>query len=274
MREKFEIIEDENSDCGTTTLTKEQFRDFITFLNIIRYDFIDLWINNGVFRARSNDHTCVVESGFSYFENFTFFIANIPLIIKVLSALDKNTGISITVDETDVIFDDGYQSINIKKARYDFADNPFVQDQEMKEIFYDNIDNQKPLIFETLPKAVVSNICKMAQDLNTESICVKHNKGDLNKGNLYVSDKTGNSSESSVKFCTYSYKLKETFLNPMKHNYYFTLNSHPFVFNKSDMTINGYLSNNHDMIMTIYTVVVGKLLINIYGRSPYRESDD
>jgi hypothetical protein len=274
MKDKFEIIEDENLYCGTTTLTKEQFRDFITFLNIIRNDFIDLWINNGVFRARSNDHTCVVESGFSYFENITFFIANIPLIIKVLSALDKNTEINITVDETDILFDDGDQSISIKKASHDFADNPFVQDKEMEEIFYENIDNQKPLICETLPKAVVSNINKMAQDLNTESICVRHNKGDLNKGNLYVGDKMGNSSESSVNFCTYSYKLKETFLNPMKHNYYFTLNSHPFVFNKSDMIINCYLSNSHDIIMTIYTVVVGKLLINIYGRSPYRESDE
>jgi len=209
-----------------------------------------------------------------YFENFTFFIANIPLIIKALSALDKNTEINIAVDETDVIFDDGYQSISIKKASHDFADNPFVQYQEIKENFYDNIDKQKPLIFETLPKAVVSNIKKMAQDLNTESICVKHNEGDLSKGYLYIYDKNGNFYKSSSNFCTYSYKLKEPFRHSMKHDYYFTLNSNPFVFNKSDMTINCYLSNSHDLIMTIYSVVVGKLLINIYGRSHYRKSDD
>ena len=266
MKSKFEISENENSDCGTTTLTKEQFRDFALFLNIVRDDFIDFWINNGEFRARTNNHTCVVETGFTYFENLTFLIADIKHVIRTLSVLDKTVTINVTVDETAVIFNDGYQNINIKKAPYEYADNPFVSEQEMKEIFYENIDTKKPLISETFPGAIVSNIKKMADELNTTSIFVKHNEEDLNKGNVYISDQAGITSASSSKFCEYSYNLKKSFLNPIKHNYYFELNIHPFVYNKSDMTINCYLSKSQDLVLTIYTVVVGKLLINIYGR--------
>jgi hypothetical protein len=144
----------------------------------------------------------------------------------------------------------------------------------LEYLFYKGIYKKKQLIDETLPRAIVSNIYKMADDLNTLPVSVKHEKGNLLKGYISVANQSS-SNESSDQFSReYSIRLKRAFKRPMEMDHYFVLNIRPFIFSKHDMNISCFISKDGRMIMTIYTVMVRNLLINIYSRTAYIKSDE
>jgi hypothetical protein len=255
----------ESSLHREVVLSAEQFREFYTFLNIIKPHFEDLCIVDGLFRSRSNDRSSIVETGFSYFENLNFCIAEIKLLVKMLSTLDKKDEITITIDDDNIIFTDSYQSVKIEKLQVEFADNEFAIDETMNQIFYENIDRENLLIKETQPKAVVCNINRMTRDLNAHSISVKHKKENPNKGYLFISNQTGYNNAPTVR--EYVIELKNDFIIPMKQNHSFTLVTLPFIFNKAEMTFNYYVDMDRPIIYSIYNTSVHGLSVNIYGRS-------
>jgi 2-hydroxy-3-keto-5-methylthiopentenyl-1-phosphate phosphatase len=140
-----------------------------------------------VFRTRSNDRNTVVETVFSYFRNIDLQIADISLLVKMISTFDKKTDITITISDNNVIFTDGYQRTKVAKLNNEFIDNKYISDEEMNKIFLENFDIDKPFIKETLPKAVVCNINKITRELKTNMISIKHVEGDISKGYLYIS---------------------------------------------------------------------------------------
>jgi hypothetical protein len=276
MNKQLEIekLNDQQTDYFETVLSKEQFREFYDFLNLIRLEFNDFWIKNGEFRARSNDRFIIVETGFSYFTNTDYCICGLNELVKLLSRLDKKSKIKVTIEENYIFFNDNYQNIKIGKGNPDFIDNKFVSDKEMEEVFYKGIDKQKQLIDETLPRAIVSNIYKMADDLNTLTISVNHEKGNLLKGYICVANQSSRNESSNPSAREYSIRFRRAFMRPMEMDHYFVLNIRPFIFSKHDMNISCFISKDGRMIMTIYTVMVRNLLINIYCRGAYMKCDE
>ena len=242
-----------------TVLSKEQFKELYTFLNIIKPHFEDLCIVNGKFRTRSNDSTCIVETKFSYFKGININIANIKMLVKMLYTLNKKAAITIAIEDTKVTFTDGCQSVQIMKAIPDFIDNKFMTDEEMKELLDNNIEGNNLFIKETLPKSVVCNINKITGDLGTSSISVKHTQDDLNNGYFYISNQSRDRE--------YTIKLKEAFITPMKKDHFFKMTSLPFIFNKADMTLCYYIQSNTSIITTIYSTTVDGLLIYMFARA-------
>ena len=144
-----------HQDSSKTIRTKaeisaKEFNDFYSFLNIIKSDFNDFCLVDGGFRARSNDLTCVVETGFSFFNGMHFNVVNCKLFIKMISALEKNTTITVEVTESGVTFSDHYQSIEMPSSLPEYIDNKYVTDEEMEKIFIENMDSEKLLIVETI----------------------------------------------------------------------------------------------------------------------------
>jgi len=52
-----------------TVLSKEQFKEFNTFMTIIKPYFEDFFIQDGIFRMRSDDSAIIVETEFDCFKN-------------------------------------------------------------------------------------------------------------------------------------------------------------------------------------------------------------
>ena len=276
MKKQLEIekLNDQQSDYFETVLSKEQFREFYDFLNIIKSEFTDFCIRNGDFRARNNDRSIIVETGFSYFANIDYCIGDVNELVKLLSRLDKKSKITFVMEENNIFFNDNYQDIKIGKGDPNYIDNEFVPEEEMEEVFYKSIDKQKQLVDETLPRAIVSNIYKMADDLNTSTISVKHEKGNLLKGYIYVANQSSRHGSSGPPTREYSIRLKRAFMRPMEMDHYFVLSTRPFIFSKRDMNINCFISKDGRMIITIFMVMVRNLLINIYSRTAYLECDE
>jgi hypothetical protein len=276
MNKKLEIekLNDQQPDYFETVLSKEQFGELYDFLNIIKSEFSDFCIKNGEFRSRNNDRSIIVETGFSYLTNIDFCIIDINELVKLLSRLDKKSKIAFIMEENNIFVNDYCQSFTIGKGGPNYIDNKFVTEEKMEEIIYKNIDIDKPLMNETLPRAIVSNIYKTADDLNTPKISVKHEKGNLSKGYISVANEGSRKDSSSPIAREYSIKLNGDFMRPMEMNHYFVLITRPFIFSKSDMNISCFISKDGRMIITIFTVMVRNLLINIYSRGQYLECDE
>jgi hypothetical protein len=273
-KSKIEKLNDQQSDYFEAVLSKEEFREFYEFLNLIKLEFNDFGIENGEFRAPSNSKFMIVETGFKYFTNIDFCIGDINELVRLLSRLDKKSKINVVIEENTIFFNDNYQDLKIGTCHPNYIDNKFVSEEEMEEKIYKNIDKHKPLMNEILPQSIVSNIYKTADDLNTPTISVKHEKGNLSKGYISVANQGSSKDSSDLTAREYSIRLKRAFLRPMEMNHYFVLNTSAFVFSKHDMNINCFISKDNRMITTIYTVVVRNLLINIYCRGTYMECDE
>jgi len=247
-----------------TVLSKEQFKEFYTYLNIIKENFIDLCIVNGQFRGRTNCNANIFETFFEYFQGVDFIIGDIRSLVRILSVLSKKTKITVTVDDENVYFADGYQNIKIGRVTPKYCGNPFVPENELKAIFLETIDSSKPLIKYTLPKSLVCNINKMADEINVIAIKFMHSEDDLSKGCFVIS---GHERE-------YKHELKKDLLTPMDKDHYFKFSRIPYIFNKSDITLDFSFSANQDILIIIYHTKVDKLSITIYGRAQYLKPDN
>jgi hypothetical protein len=249
-----------HQDSSKTIRTKadistKEFTDFYSFLNIIKSDFKDFCLVDGVFRSRSNDLTCVVETGFSYFKGMHFNVVDCKWFVKMLSALEKNNRITVEVTESGVTFADHYQSIEMPSSLPEYIDNKYFTDEEMEKTFIEKMDSEKLLMVETIPQKNVTKIIKISRDLNTQSFSIKHGKNDLKKGLIYISN-------ASRK---YSMKLNRDLLTSMKKNHYINLSYIPFLFNKDDVSIKCY-STNELILIVEYNTKINDLFVNVYAR--------
>ena len=71
------------------TISKEQFSEFRSFVNIIKPYFEDFCLVDGKFRMRSDDLTCIVETKFDYLKGVDLYIAGTKLFAQMLSTLSK-----------------------------------------------------------------------------------------------------------------------------------------------------------------------------------------
>ena len=189
-------------------LSKKQFKELYTFLNIIKPNFHDFCIVNGEFRSRSNSMVCVVEANFDYLKGMNFIVANIKAFVKMLSVLDKKTKITVAVVNTKVSFSDGYQTVTFMNLHPVYCENKFVTDNEINEIVHDSIDKNKPLIKDTLAKSIVHTIYKVSCDNYRETITFKHSENNLNEGKIFISPHGQNNDsdwESTIKPVSYTH---------------------------------------------------------------------
>ena len=128
-----------------------------------------------------------------------------------------------------------------------------------------NVDPTKLIVSEAIPKINVSRIFKASPNLYSECIHLKHDKNDLNKGFLFI---LGGSGDTEFRI-----ELKKPFLIPMKKNHFFNLLVMPTIFNRDDMYLKCYFTNDQK-IFTIYSTKVNDLFVNIYSKSELIEESE
>lgn len=243
-------------------VSAKEFRDFKSFLNIIKSDFIDFSLVGGAFRAFSNDHSCIVETGFGFFRDMHFDIPDVKQFGGLISNLDKKTSITVKADATGITIADNLGPIQISRPNPQYINNKFISDKEMIETVLEDVDPNGLIVSEAIPKINVCRIKKMPRALNTECIYLKHEKNNLSKGFLSMAE---NSRDSEVKM-----ELKKPLLIPMKENHYFNLKILPAIFNKDHMYLKCYLTNDQK-IFVMYSTKVNDLFVNIYSSSELTE---
>ena len=172
------------------------FKNFISFLNIIKSEFIDFCLVGGAFRARANNYSCIVETGFRFFSNMNFDIIKINEFTGSISKFDKKNSITVKVNNSSIIFEDNVGPIGFPRGIPAYLDNKFVSDKEMIETVLNNVDPNKLIVSEAIPKINVSRINKASGKLSSDYIYVKHDKNDLNKGFLSI---VGNPADSEFR---------------------------------------------------------------------------
>lgn len=252
--------------CTTAKMSAKEFKDFKSFLNIIKSDFNDFSLVGGAFRAYSNNRACIVETGFHSFSNMQLDIYEIKQLIKLISTLDKRNSITVTADGSGITFEDYLGNIQRSPGNPKYFDNKFVSDKEMIKTVLNNVDPNKLIVSEAIPKINVCRINKVSRKLSTECIYLKHDKNDLNKGFLSMVGESGNSTEFQIE-------LKKPLLIPMKKDHYFKLAILPTLFNKDDMYLKCYFTNDQK-IFAMYRTKVNDLLVNIYSQSELIEESE
>ena len=106
---------------------------------------------------------------------------------------------------------------------------------------------------------VVRRMNTTSRNLHSNCISIKPDENDLTKGFLYISDGPA----KSIEFNT---ALKKPLITPLKKNHYFNLSVLPTLFNKDDIYLKCYLTNDQT-ILSIYSTKINDLFVNIYSRS-------
>ena len=238
-------------------ISAKDFRDLKLFLNIIKTDFRDFSLVGGAFRSFSNDKTCVVETGFGSLSDMNFNILEIKQFTKLISALDKEGSIFVQVDDTGIIFKD--YSGDLKLLNPEYSDNKFVSYKKMKEIVLKNMDPNKLIISEGLPKVLVRRMKTASHKLHSDYISFKPDKNNLTKCFLSISGGADDSPELQAE-------LKKPLIIPLKKNHYFRVAILPTLFNKDDSLLKCYFTNDQK-ILSIFSTKVNDLFVNIYSKS-------
>lgn len=248
--------------CTETKLSPTDFAEFLSFLKNIQTHFNDFCLVDGAFRTRTNDQTCVVETGFPYLGKMNFNFCTIKKSANMLSALDKKSGIVVRVDDDRVTFADKSQEIQLPISHTEHLDNKFYSDTKMEDIFLQKIDPDKLFLRESMPKTTISNINKMLRELNTQTIRVTHVKNALNMACFQISEGSRGSEAQN-----YQMKLNKPLLLPMKENQYLNIGCMPFEFCKDYISLNFYFTKEENVIHLFYNTVMNNLFVNIYARA-------
>lgn len=254
-------------------LTEDQFKDLYAFLSIIGTQFNDFTIVQGCFRSRTDDLTCIVETHFECFDGMDFGLSGIKAFVRMLSTIDKTSSVEVTMDDEFVFFADGQVIVDLKKIQGSFNDNPFVPDEEIKRIYFDQVVNEeRSIIRETIHRSVVSNIGKMCRDLHTNVVTIRQQKGDPGRGYLVVEEKPGYGPSGSSR--RYTVALKTGFLTPLKEGTRMHMSNLPYLFNKSDVTLEVKRCTDTEIVAIMHKAAVGDLSISSFGRAALMEDND
>jgi hypothetical protein len=258
--------------CGSRPHSQTVEKELYAFLSIIKTHFLDFSIVKGRFRSRDDQRVCIVETQFDCFDGMEFALSDIKALVRMLSPLDRTSPIVVTLDGDCVVFSDGQGSIELKKLQGEFINNPFVTDDEMKGVLDQVILDQTPIIEETIAKSVVSKIGKMCRDFKTDIVSIKQQDGDPGKGYLLVEDR-----QAYYRYPRlgrrYPVRLEKGFLTPIREGVRINMTNLPYLFNKSDVTLEVRHCSDPEIAAIMHRAAVGSLSISTFGRSMLMEEN-
>ena len=280
--------EDASRAAKTVEISVEQFKDFKSFLNIIKSDFNDFSLVDGAFRSYCNDsrRKCIVETGFPFFNDISFTVCNIKPFLKSISTHGEKFPVNVTVTDSKITFEDLYGgNVEFLTANPEYSDNPFISNDDLDRTFLTNVDTEKLMVKDAVPQIVVSKLKLMGGKLSSKHICISHDENDLGSGFLSISNRSKKSikkqltlysSKSKVSkekqrilsramsdIAEFGVKLNRPFLIPMKKNHFIKLDILPTLFNKDDLYIKCYLTDD-EKIFAIFSTKVNDFFVNIY----------
>lgn len=258
----------ESSDLkafGTTQseleISPSNFGEFKSFLEKIKMYFNDLSIYNGGFRTHTLDNSCVLETGFKYFNDASFTISDLKFFYKSIYTFKNKSVISIKISESDIIFNDSVSELSFRKSNPSTSDNKFISDTELNGTILKSINSERLIIRSAVSKNNAQKMRKIARRLSSNYIHLEHDDMNLRKGLLTISGK----SDESVE---YQFKIANPLQIPMKKNHYLEFPILPFSFNGDDVYYSCYLINKNSASI-IFNTNLKNLYLNIYSQSKF-----
>jgi hypothetical protein len=240
-------------------LSTKEFRDFITFLNTIKSDFIDCCIVDGAFRSYSKGNQFVVETGFRFFRGMNFTIVNIKNFIKVSASFKKSKHIKFTGTDDKVIISDEFGSFKELMPPADMSDNPFVECDILQSKLLNCLNPNEIIFSEGLPIISLKRIYRYSRILKSKNLVFKPFRSDLSKGTISISDNSEYPDEGSIE-------LKNKLSTPIDKDYCIKLTNFPSVFKEDDLYITAYFMKDKSVLL-MYTTKINNIFVNIYSQS-------
>ena len=255
---------------ATVTITPKEFGIFKSFLKVIRSDFNDLSMVNGVFRAKSNDKTCIVETGFRFFNDISINVYDIKSFVKQIELLNKDCSTIFTVDDNGLTINDNLSSFGFAKKDPSFSDNKYIPDEEFEEIVIQNIDPTRSFVNNALPFESIKRIKRAARIFSQNKIIFKRSKKSVSEDVFYMNEKNFIKTKKKDRATEAEYKLSKSSGSTMKQNQYFNFSVLPIKLATDHLYFSSYIDNN-GFITTIFNTKLSSLFVNFYTSSKLLE---
>ena len=250
---------------ATVTITPKEFGIFKSFLKVIRSDFNDLSMVNGVFRAKSNLKTCIVETGFRFFNDISFNMFNIKSILKTLMTFDNNQKTTFIVDDKWVKIKDNQLNYNFAQKKNEIFDNPYIPDQEFEDSVLKPIDPDRLIVSNVVSKIDIRRLKVGIRSFAQDKISIKREANSVNACVLYMDDKLYKKKIEKDP-SQISIKMPHPFKLTINQNQCFKFPVLPFKMATDHLYFSSYFDNNGS-ITTIFNTKLSSLFANFYTRS-------
>jgi hypothetical protein len=207
----------------------------------------------------------MLETEIEYLKGFCICIEDTKSLHKKLSKLDKKSDFIISVGSDVLYFSDKYQIVQVDNVVSRWPEYQFVTEDVANQNIKSKLTAETVFIKEVISKKIVNRVKRVSRKLNTRTIKVGPEEDDPRRGYLLLSNNTSSGSPAYDK-CECKIKLKQNFLFSLGNWDYFQFSNMPFIFDKSDMVLNCYNTEDKNVIITFSTVVDG-LFIKLYARA-------
>lgn len=249
----------------TVELSKDEFKAFKSFLNMIKLTFNDFVLVDGTFRSYPNDRTYIVETGFTFFKGHDLTLTNLRDKYSGINHYGKISNVKFTINSDGWEIDDSVSQNSFLSPPQDFLDNKFISYEDMERSVLSGIDPNKLIFSCVLDKLRVKKVRELSRKLASDIVYITNKE---NTSGETVIEIPG-ISDSPVPPSTF---LKKPFSNFIDQNKLLKLPAFPFNFIKDHLFIKCYF--NHDQsVTTLFSTKINDLFVNIYSQSEIMEPE-
>jgi len=251
----------------TIRLTNEEFSNFLKCLSNLKEVCNDADIQQGILRQRTNNHTSIFEIDMRpLLSDASISLTNLKQKIELLKPFQIQD-VEITIEEGDdetsgyYEFKDQYSSIKFDMPTYDFMDNRFMSEDELRNIFSESEDD---LLLEHDFESVINERIKIvSQCFNIQTVMV-----DFGGEYASISARTP-SKDQSAEFA------ENVVLNTQIDGHVTHITNVAFTIEQDgDISFQMFKDPDADVSLNKFSSKLGDMELNIYSRSQIIESHE
>jgi hypothetical protein len=154
----------------TVNLSAERYDEFLRCISLLKEDFDDVDIRDGVIRQRTNDNSAVFEMDLNpIIPDLSMPLTNLKQKIELLKCFSEQE-VEITVNERDYSFADRYSSFRFSTPNLEFMNNKFMPDEEANSILI--ADESDCILNCSIEKVISDRIRIITSNFNVNNIRV------------------------------------------------------------------------------------------------------
>jgi len=250
----------------TIRMTNEEFSNFLKCLSNLKEVCNDADIQQGIIRQRTNNHTSIFEIDMRpLLDDASISLTNLKQKIELLKPFQIQD-VEITIEEDGegsgyYEFKDEYSSIRFDIPTYDFMDNKFVSEEELRNIFSESEDD---LLLEHDFESIINERIKIvSQYFNIQTVMVE-----FNGESATISARTP-SKDQSAEFA------ENVVLNTPIDGSVTNITNVAFMIEQDgDISFQMFKDPEANVSLNKFSSKLGDMELNIYSRSQIIENND